>query len=177
MQEEEGLTLEKKIYVNHVHWQQHKMKVKYALQALSSSVANALEFLKTDLKHAEFENASATIVFVRTIDKIFDILNSRFAFAKSFKRPIRLQNLEYIEQTFAQAAVYLLSLKSSERQLLVFSRRKTFILGFLMTMKSIMSIAKELLTASERPFNYVLTYKFFPRPQRVAVCLYPRTRW
>eukprot|EP00795_Rhopilema_esculentum_P001042 gene1042-15371_t len=130
------------------------------LETLRLLVANALEFLKTDLKHAEFENASATIVFIRTIDKIFDILNSRFAFAKGFKRPIRLQNLEYIEQTFAQSAEYLLSLKSSERQLLVFSRRKTFILGFLMTMKSIMSIAKELLTAPERPFNYVLTYKF-----------------
>ena len=137
------------------------MKVKYAAQTLSSSVANALDFLKTDIKHAEFENASATIVFVRTIDKNFYILNSRFAFAKGFKHPIRLQNLEYVEQTFAQSAEYLLSLKSSERQLLVFSRRKTFILGFLMTMKSIMSIAKELLTAPERPFNYVLTYKFF----------------
>ena len=63
--------------------------------------AYALDFLKTDLKHAEFENASATIVLVRTIDKIFDILNSRYEFARGFKHPIRLQNLEYVEITFA----------------------------------------------------------------------------
>ncbi len=42
MQEEEGLSLANEINVNHILWQRHKMKVKLAVQTLSSSAANAL---------------------------------------------------------------------------------------------------------------------------------------
>ncbi len=52
-QEEEGLSLANEINVNHILWQRHKMKVKLAVQTLSSSVANALELLQKDLKHPE----------------------------------------------------------------------------------------------------------------------------
>ena len=156
----EGLTLANKIGINHTKWQQHKMKVKYAVQTLSSSVAKALTFLQCDLRHPDFQNCGPTVDFINTIDKLFDILNSRYAYARGFKHPIRIQNLEGIEKTFIATSEYLLALKSTERQLLVYGRRKTFILGFVMTMKSIIVIAKELLVATEIPFNYILTYKF-----------------
>ena len=160
LQDDEGLTLANKIGINHTKWQQHKMKVKYAVQTLSSSVAKALTFLQCDLKHPDFQNCGPTVDFINTIDKLFDILNSRYAYARGFKHPIRIQNLEGIEKTFIATSEYLLALNSTERQLLVYSRHKTFILGFVMTMKSIILIAKELLVATERPFNYILTYKF-----------------
>ena len=160
LQDDEGLTLANKIGINHIKWQQHKMKVKYAVQTLSSSVAKALKFLQSDLKHADFQNCGPTVDFITTIDKLFDILNSRYAYARGFKHPIKMQNLESIEKIFIATSEYPLVLKSTENQLLVYGRRKTFILGFVMTMKSIISIAKELLVATERPFNYILTYKF-----------------
>ena len=160
LQDEEGLNLANKISTNHIKWQQHKMKVKYAVQTLSSSVAKALKFLQTDLKLDEFQNCETTIEFIQVIDKLFDILNSRYAYARGFKHPIRLQNLERIEATFLSTAEYLLALKFRDKQLLVYSRRKTFILGFEMTMKSVLLIAKELLVTTDRPFNYILRYKF-----------------
>ena len=48
------------------------MKVKVAAQTLSSSVADALEFL-LHFGHPLFSDAEVTIEFIRVIDKMFDI--------------------------------------------------------------------------------------------------------
>ena len=68
LQDDEGLTLANKIGINHTKWQQHKMKVKYVVQTLSSSVAKALTFLQCDLKHPDFQNCGPTVDFINTID-------------------------------------------------------------------------------------------------------------
>ena len=47
------------------------MNVKIAAQTLSSSVADALEFLM-NIGHPELKDASGTIQFLRIIDRIFD---------------------------------------------------------------------------------------------------------
>ena len=77
LQDDEGFTLANEIGINHIRWQQHKLKVKYAVQTLSFSVAKALTLLQCDLKHADFQNFEPTVVFINTTDKLFDILNSR----------------------------------------------------------------------------------------------------
>ncbi|KAG5872970.1 hypothetical protein JTB14_027649 [Gonioctena quinquepunctata] len=58
------------------------MKVELATQTLSSSVADAIEFLKDDLKVPDFQSAGPTIHFLRMVDIAFDILNSRSPVAK-----------------------------------------------------------------------------------------------
>lgn len=72
------------------------MKVKLAVQTLSSSVADAWQFMEqtSDI----FKNCNATIKFIRTIDEIFDFLNSRNAFSKGFKQPITLKNIVFLEE-------------------------------------------------------------------------------
>ena len=45
------------------------------LKTLSSSVADAIEFLMSS-GHTKFQGADATIRFIRVIDKLFDLLNS-----------------------------------------------------------------------------------------------------
>lgn len=49
----------------HLKWQNMKMKVKLAAEVLSSSVADALEYLK-DVDE-RFEGVHATVVFIRTV--------------------------------------------------------------------------------------------------------------
>lgn len=61
------------------------MKVKYAAHTLSASVANAMNFLKTE-NIPEFEDSEATIKFIYIIDRLFDFMNSRNPFAKGFKK-------------------------------------------------------------------------------------------
>ncbi len=38
--------------------------------------------------------------------------------------------------------------------------RKTFVLGFVVTIKSTLEIVKQMLTLQDNPFKYVLKYKY-----------------
>ncbi len=53
------------------------MKVKLAAQTLSSSVADALVFCDEVMSNNEFRDCVATVKFIRIIDRLFDVLNSR----------------------------------------------------------------------------------------------------
>jgi hypothetical protein len=77
LQEEQGLRSGNRLRKAHVEWDKQKMKVRLAAQTLSTSVADSLKFCKDDLKLPEFQNCGATIKYVSTFDRLFDILNSR----------------------------------------------------------------------------------------------------
>ena len=77
VQQHEGLKLANKISTEHVQFEKHKMNVSLAAQTLSSSVAEAIEFLDKVLKTSEFEGSAGTVKFIKIIDRLFDILNSR----------------------------------------------------------------------------------------------------
>jgi hypothetical protein len=89
LQELEELNLGNKLSSNHLKFQKHKMNVRLAAQTLSSSVANAIEFLDKSTKLPSFCNSHGTVKFIHTIDRLFDILNSRNPIAKGFKTPLR----------------------------------------------------------------------------------------
>lgn len=65
-----GFKLANKLSSSHIYWRNNSMKVKLATQTLSSSVADALQFLQSTSE--EFKNCEATIKFIRIIDEIFD---------------------------------------------------------------------------------------------------------
>lgn len=44
-----------------------------AVQTISASIADSLEFLKEDILHEEFIEAATTIRFIRTFDKVYDL--------------------------------------------------------------------------------------------------------
>ena len=67
LQDEERLSLGNSLKINHIIWQRHKIRVNLAVQKLNSSVANALEFLKDDLKVPEFKGCDPTIQFIRKL--------------------------------------------------------------------------------------------------------------
>ena len=89
LQEKEGLHLANKLKLAHIHWHSQKMKVKLAAQVLSQSVADAIEFLDTKLHLPEFKGSGPTVKFIRIIDRLFDLLNSRNPSACGFKAPLR----------------------------------------------------------------------------------------
>ena len=63
------------------------MKVELATQTLRSSVADAIAFCQNDLGFPEFRECTATVEFIRIIDKVFDILNSRNPLARYLNHP------------------------------------------------------------------------------------------
>ena len=162
LQELEGLNLGNKLSSNHLKFQKHKMNVRLAAQTLSSSVANAIEFLDKSTKLPSFCNSHGTVKFIHTIDRLFDILNSRNPIAKGFKTPLRPKNKDTWEEILMSTASYLLSLKTNtpEGQLISTSQRKTFVIGFVACIKSTISMATQMFSSPTNPFKYLLTYKF-----------------
>jgi hypothetical protein len=161
IQESEGLNLANKLSSKHLQYEKHKMNVKLAAQTLSSSVADAIEFLDSSMKLKQFQDSKGTVNFVRTVDRLFDMLNSRNPMAKGFKQPLRPKSKETWEEIFTTTANYLLSLKTNDErtELLSTHGRKTFIIGFVTAIKSTMEMTTEMFTM-ENPFEYLLTYKF-----------------
>lgn len=153
-----GFKFANKLSRTHVNWSLNTMKVKLAAQTLSSSTATALEFLEQSGVE-EFKGAGPTIQFIKIIDNIFDFLNSRNPLGKGFKSPLTLANIERWENKLENALEYLFSLKTYDNTLLFKSSRKTFINGFAMAIKSVIAIAKSLLSDKDH-FKYLLTYKF-----------------
>lgn len=159
-QEQEGLKLGNKLSNNHVQFEKHKMNVSLAAQTLSGSVADAIDFMNIVLKQPEFRNSEATVNFTRMINRLFDLLNSRNPHGKAFKKPLTLSDMNGWQSTLESTAKYLLTLKSSDGVPIIQHPRKTFVLGFVITIKSTLEMAKQMLTLPEKPFKYVLTYRF-----------------
>ena len=94
IQESEGFQLANKFTSKHLMFQKHKMNVKLAAQTLRSSVADAIEFLDSSTKLDQFQGSTGTVKFIRNIDRLFDMLNSRNPMAKGFKQPLRKESEE-----------------------------------------------------------------------------------
>ena len=99
LQESEGLHLANKLRTSHINWKPQKMKVNLAAQALSSSVADALEYCEGKLRLPQFQGCDPTVKFIRVFDRLFDVLNYRNPLARNFKAPIRKLNYEYTNST------------------------------------------------------------------------------
>ena len=90
------------------------MKVNLAAQALSSSIADALEYCEGKLKLPQFQGCGPTVKFIRVFDHLFDVLNSRNPPARNFKTPIRKSNYEYTKKFLDEASEYIRDLKTSD---------------------------------------------------------------
>ena len=116
-QKNNGFTLANKLTKQHVNFEKNPMKVKYAVQVLSQSVANAL-LTMSELKHEKFQNIDATVEYLKTFDSVYDIMNSRSLQDKVGKAAVQ-------EKTTA----YICSLKSNTGKPVLQSERYATFLG------------------------------------------------
>ena len=77
IQETEGFRMANKLSKKHLQFEKNKMNVALAAQTLSSSVADVIDFLALSMKLKEFQDSQPTVKFIRTIDRLFDLPNSR----------------------------------------------------------------------------------------------------
>lgn len=155
-QDKLGLRLGNKLGKKHLDWRNMKMKVQLAAQLLSSSVADALTYLiEID---ENFKEALPTVIFIRHIDKLFDILNSHSPYGKYSKSPITRSNIKAKEKTLEEIIQYLYKLRLSNDQLVCESRRKCFILGFAAASHSLITLSKRLFEEIAE-VKYMLAYK------------------
>ena len=157
LQEKLKFKFANKLSSTHISFKNSIMKVKYAVQVLSSSVGDAIEFLDS-LGLPDFQNSKATVSFLRMVDRVFDFLNSRCPYGKGYKRPINAKNIEFFENESKKWIQYFLKLKTVSGQPLYTSPRKNFVIAFVTSIKSLLAVSRDLLRT---PFyKYILTYKF-----------------
>ncbi|GBN76998.1 hypothetical protein AVEN_19541-1 [Araneus ventricosus] len=139
LQESEGVHLGNKLRGGHIKFSKQKMKVKLAAQLFSSSVADAIDidYCHNKLKLQDFTRSEATVEFLRLINTLFDVLNSRSIGQHGYKKAVSKQNADLYLKFMHKAKAYILSLKESRGGLPILeSRRKTGFLGFLICIKS-----------------------------------------
>lgn len=143
---EKGFKLTHKMNKKHIQWQRTQMNVRLAVETLSDSVANSMEFLMNS-GHKEFVGCAGTIKFIRYINKIFDILNTKKVNnGNIFKSPINHSNQEQIFSFCEEAIEYLRSLKlTPEAKPLVTTNQRTAFRGFIIDMVNLKSIYQELV--------------------------------
>lgn len=177
-QKEKGFHLANKLRQSHIQWVRQKMKTSLAVQTFSNSVAAALEYLQAK-KVPEFQGCNATIRFIRIINNIFDVFNSKNKFGYGYKKPIYdvtekkyFDLFEEVESYFKNLSIVEIRLRRKKKNPeLNFNRKietkksiltsinKTGFLGFLLAINSFKGIYDDLVK-NEKLLDYVATYKF-----------------
>ena len=114
LQEDLGLSFSNKLRKKRILWTRYKMNVCLAAQTLSGSVAEAIEFLRDEAGLGEFEGSEATTQFIKWMNVIFDLLNSRNPHGQGSKAPVSKDNLEMWLNTCQHIAQYIFSLKDEK---------------------------------------------------------------
>lgn len=161
------------ISTTHVDYQNKKMNVKLAAQVLSSSVADAIDFLRLS-GNLSFLGSEPTVEFIKMVDRLFDLMNSKSPFGRGFKSPLSEKNKAFWEPILKESKYYLLSLTIDGKNILSHGR-KTFALGFLMGIENFPLLLNALIKCPDNPIKYLLTFKcsqdnlgiFFPAFEHV----------
>jgi hypothetical protein len=157
LQQLQGLHVANRLRAAHINYERQKMKVSLAAQTLSASVGNALQFCRETLKLPEFADSLPTERFVRKFDRLFDILNSKNAFGKGYKAPLKPSNEKSWLPFLVETAQYIRNLQTIDGVSILSSGRKTGFLGFLLDIGSIISLYNNIVQSG--PLCYLLTYK------------------
>ncbi len=157
LQNEEGLHSANKLRNSHLEWKKQKMKVSIAAQTISSSVADSLDFCREDLKLEMFEGSEPTSRFIRLIDSLFDVFNSRNLLAKGHKAPMQEKNESSWQDLFSSALDYLSKLTDMSGKKLINSPRKTAFIGLIINIHSFRFLFENLIKTKQ--MRFLLTYK------------------
>jgi hypothetical protein len=157
LQQKEGLRAANKLKQDHISWHKQKMKVNLATQTLSLSVANSIDFCRDQLKLPEFQNSQATTKFIRFIDSLFDVMNSRNPFSKGFKAPMKVCNKEKWSTLFSESYTYISNVSDLQGTKMINTPRHTAFIGFLINIRSLEFLFETLV--EEGSMIYLLTYK------------------
>lgn len=137
----------------------HVLKVNCAAQLFSESVASALECLLS-LGLPPFQNCIGTIHFVRLINNLFDIFNSRNYYGKGHKGPLMPETFSKINHVLMEAKTIFVTLSDTSNNQIIKGKRKIGFLGFLLNAESLKWLYQNYVFPKVMPFPYLLTYKF-----------------
>lgn len=134
------------------------MIVNLDVQCLSKSVADALDFCREDLQLPQFGNSKATATFIRHLNDISDILNSRKVNATGYQKPMCCENIDNLNEFIEIMVGYISGLKSEDGQELIhLHKHKTGFIGTIAGLKNIKLFYYRFI--SNAPLKYIPLYK------------------
>lgn len=160
-QKTQQLTLANKLTKGHIQFKNQKMRVRLAVQVFSASCAKAIRFLR-ESGHVNFQDSEPTENFLLTMNELFDYLNIRSPFGKGTKHPFNEKNIDARHEFLRQTKDYLLNLEDNTGKLLLHTKRKTFIIGLVITIDSVIYLTRILIKGpglNGIMLKYFLTYK------------------
>ncbi|XP_045851870.1 DNA transposase THAP9 isoform X1 [Meles meles] len=137
----------------------HVLKTNCAAQVFSESVAGALECLLS-LGLPPFQNCIGTVHFLRLINNLFDIFNSRNCYGKGLKGPLLPETYSKINRVLIEAKTIFVTLSDASNNQIIKGKRKLGFLGFLLNAESLKWLYQNYVFPKVMPFPYLLTYKF-----------------
>ncbi|ELT93851.1 hypothetical protein CAPTEDRAFT_38048, partial [Capitella teleta] len=130
LQDSEGLKAVNRLTKNHIDFKNQIMKVKLAVQTLSSSVASALMFGQ-QIGCIDSSSTDKTAEIISVIDRLFDIFNSKCPVARGYKSQIRPGNLHLVVEVIESCKNFLSGLKDCQEARIVTGRKRMGFVGFL----------------------------------------------
>ncbi|XP_003414163.2 DNA transposase THAP9 isoform X2 [Loxodonta africana] len=137
----------------------HVLKMNCAAQIFSESVASALECLLS-IGLPPFQNCIGTIHFLRLINNLFDVFNSRNRYGKELKGPLLPETYSKINHVLIEAKTIFVTLSDTNNNQIIKGKRKLGFLGFLLNAESLKWLYQSYVFTKVMPFPYLLTYKF-----------------
>ncbi|XP_043762290.1 DNA transposase THAP9 isoform X3 [Cervus elaphus] len=157
--EEQELSHTERIPRKLANLKNHILKTNCASQVFSESVVRALECLLS-LGLPPFQNCVGTIHFLRLINNLFDILNSRNFYGKEFKGPLLPETFNKINHVLTEAKTIFVTLSDTSNNQILKGKRKLGFLGFLLNAESLKWLYQNYVFPKVMPFPYLLMYKF-----------------
>lgn len=145
-----------KISNRHINFKNNKMRVRLAVETLSNSTADSLQFLM-DKKVEGFCDAAPTIEFIRYFDRLFDIMNTQRIIHKhpnQFKSALNFHNATDVFTFLQEVKQYILGLKvrkpkTNEIVYILKSNIKTGFRGYLIDIESVIAMYREYIEECE----------------------------
>lgn len=157
--------LSHKINKRHIDFHNRPMHVRTAVETLSNSVADSMEFLMNQ-NIEQFSNANATIKFIRMINSVFDVMNTQRimnSHTNQLKSAINPRNEVDVFIFLMKAKEYILSLKiksnSGSNISITKSSIKAGFRGYVLNIVSVMAIYRDYVEEHHIAIM-IATYRF-----------------
>lgn len=149
--------LNNKLTKAHIQWDKKKMSVKLAVETISNSVADSMEFLQQESEH--FKDVGPTVKLIRVFNDVFDIMNSVDKEAEGFKRPITKATAPEHFRRLQEAMIYIKDLKvEGETGSIFASSVHTAFTGFYNNIISFMAMFDDYVQTNK--ITKIITHRF-----------------
>lgn len=147
---ERGFSATHKLNQTHIDWRRRPMNVRLAVETLSKSTADSIDFLRSK-GYDDFIGATPTVDIILLFDKLFDIFNTKLSHSNEnvFKNALCGTNKDSIFTFFTQAIDSIKALKfrceNGGDKYFCKSIAKTGFVGYIINMCSLMLMYTEFV--------------------------------